>query len=111
MKTAALLGLALLTAEATAATLHRPLTAQECRPLETPERLPSIDQLVDSVGLVTGLAAAEALDSNGITLAFSYPRRGRLPTVITLGSEDGGLRTFGWNARCSAHLCPTIRRR
>ena len=59
MKALIMLGLALVSEGATGGATQTGLAAQECRPLDTPKRTPSLNQILDSVALVADLTGAE----------------------------------------------------
>lgn len=88
MRALILLGLALIFEGAAGGTIQTGLAAPQCRPLDTPKRTPSLNQLLDSVALVAGITAGPVIDTAGIALGLAYPERTGPPIVNAVEPSD-----------------------
>lgn len=55
--------------------------ATECRPLDTPERLPSAGELLDSAALAIWIAEAPVADTSELRVGVAFPRPSGAPHV------------------------------
>lgn len=78
--------------------LASPGLALECRPLATPERLPTVAELIDSTALATRMAGEPVPAATEVQLAVAFPRTPGSPEAWVIDSgdrPDGGSRLAG----------------
>ena len=85
--------------------LVSPGVAPECRPLATPERLPTVEELIDSTALATRMAVEPVPAVTEIQLGVAYPRTSGAPEAWVIDSADSP----DWGSRLAGLVQAALR--
>jgi hypothetical protein len=80
------------------------MAAQDCQPVATPKRLPSLNQLLDSAALVAGITDGKAAGNGAIVLGLAYPERVGPPTVFGVEPSDSAEAGGDFQRQVLTHL-------